>query len=79
MKFTIRDLLLLTVIVALAMGWWVHRRAMNEEYRRMDSENEALRDELLELRFPKMERGEIPQMSEDARTHTLEWIPPTGN
>jgi hypothetical protein len=72
-------LLLLTVIVALAMGWWAHRRAMNEEYRRMDSENEALRDELLELRFPKMERGEIPQLSEDARTHTLEWIPPAGN
>ena len=27
MKFSIRDLLLVTVIVALAVGWWVdHRR-----------------------------------------------------
>lgn len=27
MKFTIRDLLLVTLIVALAVGWWVdHRR-----------------------------------------------------
>jgi hypothetical protein len=78
MKFTIRDLMLLTVIVALAMGWWVHRRAMNEEYRRMDAENEALRDELLELRFPKMERGEASELV-DGGSHTLEWIPPKGN
>ncbi len=26
MKFSIRDLLLVTVIVALAVGWWVDRR-----------------------------------------------------
>ena len=25
MKFSIRDLLLVTVIVALAVGWWLHR------------------------------------------------------
>ena len=25
MKFSIRDLLLVTVIVALAVGWWVDR------------------------------------------------------
>ena len=31
MKFSIRDLLLLTVIVALAVGWWVdHRRQAKE-------------------------------------------------
>ena len=28
LRFTIRDLLLLTVIVALAAGWWADRRAM---------------------------------------------------
>ncbi len=27
MKFTIRDLLLVTAIVALAAGWWVDRQA----------------------------------------------------
>ena len=27
MKFSIRDLLLVTVIVALAVGWWVDHRA----------------------------------------------------
>ena len=26
MKFTIRDLFLVTMIVALAVGWWVNRR-----------------------------------------------------
>lgn len=26
MKFTIRDLFLVTVIVALGLGWWVERR-----------------------------------------------------
>jgi len=26
MKFTLRDLFLVTVIVALAVGWWVERR-----------------------------------------------------
>lgn len=31
MKFSIRDLLLLTVIVALTLGWWLdHRRSANE-------------------------------------------------
>ena len=32
MKFTIRDLLLVTAIVALVLGWWVdHRRAAARE------------------------------------------------
>ena len=32
MKFTIRDLLLLTVIVALAVGWWLDRRTADLHY-----------------------------------------------
>ena len=28
MKFSIRDLLLVTVIVALALGWWVDQRGL---------------------------------------------------
>ncbi len=28
MKFSIRDLLLVTVIVALAVGWWVDHRSL---------------------------------------------------
>jgi hypothetical protein len=29
MKFTIRDLFLVTVIVALVLGWWVDRSRVN--------------------------------------------------
>ncbi|MFN0017664.1 MAG: hypothetical protein ACKVP0_05345 [Pirellulaceae bacterium] len=32
MKFSIRDLFLVTVIVALAVGWWVDRRYVIKEY-----------------------------------------------
>ncbi|MGI8982458.1 MAG: hypothetical protein ACR2FY_24765 [Pirellulaceae bacterium] len=31
MKFSIRDLLLVTVIVALAMGWWVDRSSLAKQ------------------------------------------------
>ena len=31
MKFSIRDLLLVTVIVALAVGWWVDRKQLLRE------------------------------------------------
>jgi len=33
MKFSIRELLLVTMIVALAVGWWVDRQRMREEVR----------------------------------------------
>ena len=50
---------------------------MKGEYRRLDAENEVLRGELLELRFPKSEPGEASQVYEASGTHTLEWLPPT--
>jgi hypothetical protein len=33
MKFSIRDLLLVTVIVALAVGWWADRSKLEAEVR----------------------------------------------
>jgi hypothetical protein len=49
MKFSIRDLLLVTVIVALTIGWWVEHRAVSrlaEEKARTEQEVKQLRDQL---------------------------------
>jgi len=35
MKFSIRDLLLVTVIVALVLGWWVRERQLASELARL--------------------------------------------
>ena len=35
MKFSIRDLLLVTVIVALAAGWWVDRSRLTDEVKKL--------------------------------------------
>ena len=32
MRFTIRDLLWLTVVVALGLGWWLNHRAWVQKY-----------------------------------------------
>ena len=34
-KFTIRDLLWLTVVVALGMAWWMDRSRANAKYQRV--------------------------------------------
>jgi hypothetical protein len=41
-KFTIRELLLLTLVVGLAVGWWLHYRKNQS----LASENRMLRNEL---------------------------------
>ena len=33
MKFSIRELLLVMMVVAIALGWWVDRRALRREIR----------------------------------------------
>jgi len=35
MKFTIRDLLLVTVIAALVVGWWVDRSRLANQIRKL--------------------------------------------
>ena len=42
LQFTIRDLLLLTVIVALCVGWAGDRHAMRARMERLDEENQGL-------------------------------------
>jgi hypothetical protein len=43
MKFTFRDLFLVTVIVALTVGWWVDRGRMAAEMSRLTEENRLLK------------------------------------
>jgi hypothetical protein len=52
MKFSIRDLLLVTVIVALAVGWWVDRanyRGLHEENVRLSKRLEETDHMLMEV------------------------------
>jgi hypothetical protein len=52
MKFTIRDLLWLTLVVALTIGWWLHHRAWAQKYSATahDSEIWHARTEELQVR-----------------------------
>ena len=77
LSISIRELLLVTMIVALVAGWWVHHRTMIREYLRLESENESLRNELEEERFPRIEAGNVPRSTVLPKDLTLEWILPT--
>ena len=41
MKFTIRDLFLVTLVVALAVAWWVDRSTLANKVEELDREIEA--------------------------------------
>jgi hypothetical protein len=49
-RFTIRDVLLLTAIVALAVGWWVDHRHCNHRRQLTLAHAERLRDALVKAR-----------------------------
>jgi len=36
-RFTIRELVLLTLVVAMGVGWWMDRRALTEQMARLKS------------------------------------------
>ena len=50
MKFSIRDLLLVTVIVALAVSWWMNRRQLIGDNARHKVLEEQLRKEAQEAK-----------------------------
>jgi hypothetical protein len=58
MKFSTRDLFLVTLIVALAVGWWVDRSRLALANSQLESEFEELRVgiEVDEVRMMAMER-----------------------
>jgi hypothetical protein len=43
MKFSIRDIMLVTVIVALAVGWWVDRRQLAQTIKKQNEQLEVMR------------------------------------
>ena len=50
MKFTIRDLFLLTLIVGLSIGWSISYFRSREAYRSLQSDHKELRDLTITLR-----------------------------
>ena len=46
MRFTIRDLLWLTVVLILGVAWWVDRSRLNQRLDQCRSESERLQVEL---------------------------------
>jgi hypothetical protein len=50
MKFTIRDLFLVTVIVAMGLGWWLDRSRLAVDNRRLESLREADQEVLDQMR-----------------------------
>ena len=50
MKFLIRDLMWLTVVVALAVAWWVEHRQLSDERARVEGWKEYHRQEMQEAR-----------------------------
>lgn len=55
MKFTIRDLMWLTVVVALVIGAWLDRQHLANENVRLQNEleeNEALLEQIEKIYFP---------------------------
>jgi len=57
-RFTIRDVLWLTVVVAMSVGWWI-------EHRRLTYDNELLREEVRLWRY-HMPRPEEAAISKDS-------------
>ena len=51
MKFSIRDLLLVTVIVAVVVGWWVDRSVLNRDGRTWKERAEIVADHLSSLGY----------------------------
>ena len=61
-RFTIRDLLWLTLVVGMAVGWWLDRSRISSEFKsEIDQINAALEgDAILEGKHQMLQIREIP-------------------
>ena len=75
MKFSIRDLLLVTVIVALGVGWWVERRArltvQAEQAEERIKQEIPYRKQQAALRHPRVRAGRAAGLSGQASLTSL--------
>jgi hypothetical protein len=68
-RFTIRDLLLLTMIVALAVGWWLdHRSTAPDSARRDKYAADLAKQWTAELRAAQVREAELLRQIENDRT-----------
>ena len=68
-RFTIRDLLLLTVIVALAVGWWLdHRKMAADSAKRDKYAAELAKQWTAELRAAQVREADLLRQIENDRT-----------
>ena len=84
-RFTIRDMLWLTVIVALLLGWWLERARSQGQARRierLEGEVQQVGEAILQKRLEDMERVEGPTPLEQLQqagylpTHAIPRIHP---
>lgn len=70
MKFTIRDLFLVTVIVALAVGWWVDRSRLADRAQMAENMSKGF-EVLLDTLAPKwrsLKPEDVPWVVPDSTT-----------
>jgi hypothetical protein len=51
LRFTIRDVLWLTVVVAMGVGWWIDRQSIVRERMALADEKHALERQMIMRRF----------------------------
>ena len=61
MKFSIRDLFLVTMIVALAVGWWVDRRGLHQK---IESQNQTIESQNQQLLVVKAKEAMTDAVAE---------------
>jgi hypothetical protein len=66
MKFTIRDLFLVTVIVAVCLAWWLDRSAIDSELRSVTHELHRLRHDVGLEEWPSVYSSPRPLLTSQA-------------